>query len=45
LLGRDGQGSSLSGLTSLNLYCCENVTAATKQALRTAMAHLTIHGW
>jgi hypothetical protein len=40
--------SSLSGLffsQLLNLYCCENVTAATKQALRTAMAHLTIHGW
>jgi hypothetical protein len=36
--------SSLSALSILILYGCDKVTAAAKQALRTAIPHLTIHG-
>ena len=34
--------SSLTALTSLSLYSCRSVTAAGKQALRTAIPNLTI---
>jgi hypothetical protein len=34
--------SSLSALSTLNLRYCPNVTAAAKQALRTAIPNLTI---
>jgi hypothetical protein len=36
--------SSLTALTVLWIYLCPNVTAAAKQALRTAIPNLTIHG-
>jgi hypothetical protein len=35
--------STLTALTSLNLCFCYKVTAAAKQALRTALSNLTIH--
>jgi hypothetical protein len=34
--------SSLTALKFLNLYRCDNVTVAGKQALRTALPNLTI---
>ena len=34
--------SSLTGLTSLNISNCPTVTAAARQALRTAIPNLTI---
>ena len=36
--------SGLTALTKLDLLGCRNVTAAGKQALRTALPNLTIHG-
>ena len=36
--------SSLTALTTLDLRYCPNVTAAAKQALRTSIPNLTIHG-
>jgi Leucine-rich repeat (LRR) protein len=36
--------SSLTALTTLSLFGCANVTAAGKQALRTAIPNLTIRG-
>ena len=36
--------SSLTALTVLWLYSCPNVSAAGKQALRTAIPNLTIRG-
>jgi hypothetical protein len=36
--------SNLTALTTLNLWGCPNLTAAAKQALRTAIPNLTIHG-
>ena len=35
---------SLTALTNLNVQYCPNVTAAGKQALRTALPNLTIRG-
>jgi hypothetical protein len=36
--------STLAALFTLELYCCPNLTAAAKQALRTAIPNLTIEG-
>ena len=36
--------SSLTALRTLDLRFCPNVSAAAKQALRTAIPNLTIHG-
>jgi hypothetical protein len=36
--------SSLTALTTLDLRYCPNVSAAAKQALRTAIPNLTIYG-
>jgi hypothetical protein len=36
--------SSLTALTSIDLRYCHNVTAAGKQALRTAIPYLRIYG-
>jgi hypothetical protein len=36
--------SSLTALSDLNLSWCPKVSAAAKQALRTAIPNLTIHG-
>ena len=35
--------SSLTALSTLNLIGCNKVSAAAKQALRTALPNLTIH--
>jgi hypothetical protein len=36
--------SNLTALSTLSLFACDNVTAAAKQALRTAIPNLTIRG-
>ena len=36
--------STLTALTTLSLFSCPKVSAAAKQALRTAIPNLTIHG-